>query len=168
MSLFNVPLYGQKYPMSCWAASMRMILAEGMRMVADDDAIAAPLGYQSSLRTGLNPNDTRILRHWGFAMEAPQSYTEDGFMRLVRTHGPLWVACDVRFPGASRAAPHVRVVRGTRDQQSPLALMINDPGPVRLGSRYDETYADFVAKNELLGFGELTQPSPVYVAYLGS
>ena len=69
----------------------------------------------------------------------------------MRSYGPLWVACDVRFPGASRAAPHIRVVTGIRDRQSPLMLLINDPGPVGIGRQYEETYLDFTAKNELLG-----------------
>ena len=148
-----VPLFGQKYSMSCWAASMRMILASRMRMVASDDDIAAPTNDQRSLRTGLNPNATTCLRHWGFRM-------------LVARHAPLWVACDVRFPGASRASPHIRVVTGARTLQSPMMLMINDPGPVGIGSRYEESYYDFVATNELLGFGELSEPSPIYIAHL--
>ncbi len=118
-----VPLYGQKYSMSCWAASMRMMLANRMRMVASDDAIAAPTNDQASLRTGLNPNATQCLRHWGFRMLAPMTYTEDGFASLFARCGPLWVACDVRFPGASRACPHIRVVTGVRTMQSPMMIM---------------------------------------------
>ena len=162
----SVPLYGQKYPMSCWAASMRMILASRMRMVASDDDIAAATNDEESLRTGLDPNATRCLTHWGFHVEFPQTYTEEGMARLVQTRGPLWVACDVRFPGATRSAPHIRVVTGVRAMQSPTMLMINDPGPVGVGATYEESYAAFVRKNELLGFGELSQPSPIYVAYL--
>ena len=161
-----VPLFGQKYSMSCWAASMRMILASRMRMVASDDDIAAPTNDQRSLRTGLNPNATTCLRHWGFRMLAPMTYTVEGFASLVARHAPLWVACDVRFPGASRASPHIRVVTGARTLQSPMMLMINDPGPVGIGSRYEESYYDFVARNELLGFGELSEPSPIYIAHL--
>ena len=125
--------------MSCWAASMRMILAWAGRPVADDDAIAAPTGHASSLRSGLNPNDGAPLKHWGFVMNAPQTYTEDGIQALLRGHGPLWIACDVRTPGYSRSVPHIRVIRGARDLQSPFALMINDPGPIGVGSQYDET-----------------------------
>ena len=99
----TVPLYGQKYRMSCWAASMRMILASRMRMVTSDDDIAAATGDQPSLRTGLDPNHTRCLHHWGFRTLFPQCYTQAGFANLVRTYGPLWVACDVRFPGLQEA-----------------------------------------------------------------
>lgn len=161
-----VPLYGQKYNMSCWAASMRMILADRMRMVASDDAIAAPTNDQASLRQGLNPNSTRCLRHWGFRMLAPQTFTEEGFASTFRMYGPLWVACDVRFPGATRSVPHIRVVTGVRDLQSPMMLRINDPGPVGRGSSYEESYTDFVAKNELLGAIEIKEPAPIYIAYL--
>ena len=165
--IHSVPKFGQKYPMSCWAASMRMILAWGGRTVANDDAIAAPTGHGSSLTRGLNPNDGAPLKYWGFRMNAPQTYTEEGIRSLLR-NGPLWIACDVRTPGYSRAVPHIRVIRGTRDAQSPFALMINDPGPVGSGSQYDETYVEMVRKNESLGSEEQRMTAPIYVAYLAS
>lgn len=161
-----VPLYGQKYPMSCWAASMRMILASKWIFVPDDDAIAAPTKDEPSLATGLNPNATLCLENWGFSMLAPASYTAAGFAHLVRSRGPLWVACDVRFPGASRASPHIRVVTGVQGEGSGMLLNVNDPGPVGRGSQYNESYATFIAKNELLGAGELKQPEPIYIAHM--
>jgi hypothetical protein len=154
--------------MSCWAASMRMILAWGGRSVASDDEIAAPTGHASSLRSGLHPNDGVPLKHWGFRMNAPQTYTEDGIRLLLRSQGPLWIACDVRTPGYSKSVPHIRVIRGMREAQSPFALMINDPGPVSRGSQYDETYVEMVRKNELLGTDEQAMTAPIYVAYLTS
>jgi hypothetical protein len=138
-----------------------------LRMVASDDDIASPTGDQASLTAGLNPNATTCLNYWGFRMLYPQTYTEDGFANLVGMHGPLWVACDVRFPGASRSCPHIRVVTGVRSLQSPMMLRVNDPGPVGVGSIYQESYADFVRKNEMLGFEELGERSPIYIAYLG-
>ena len=59
-------------------------------------------------------------------------------------------------------------MKGVKDRQSPMMLQVNDPGPVGIGSGYEESYYDFVRKNELLGFEELREPSPIYVAYLGS
>jgi hypothetical protein len=143
-----------------------MILASRLRMVASDDDIAAPTNDQASLQSGLDPNATRCLTHWGFHMEYPQTYTEEGIARLAQMRGPLWVACDVRFAGASRSCPHIRVITGVRTLQSPTMLMVNDPGPVGVGSVYEESYAEFIRKNELLGSGELRQPSPIYIAYL--
>ncbi len=160
-----VPLYGQKYSMSCWAASMRMMLASRVRMVSSDDEIAARTNDQASLHHGLDPNSTACLRYWGFRILPPQCYDVMGFAALIKDYAPLWVACDVRFPGSSVATPHIRVVTGAREQ-SPFKLFVNDPGPVGLGSRYEESYQDFTAKNELLGAGELSEPSPVYIAYL--
>lgn len=165
--IYNVPKYGQKYGMSCWAASMRMILAWGGRAVANDDAIAAPTGHAAALQRGLHPNDDAPLKHWGFKMNAPQTYSEQGIKNLLRA-GPLWIACDVRTPGYSAAVPHIRVIRGTRDAQSPFALMINDPGPVGRGSQYDETYMEMVRKNESLATVEMAMTRPIYVAYLTS
>lgn len=161
-----VPLYGQKYPNSCWAASMRMILASKARFVANDDAIASPTNDQASLASGLDPNATACLTHWGFRTLFPACYTPEGFMGLVARYGALWVACDVRFVGATRSSPHIRVVTGVRSLQSPMMLQVNDPGPVGFGSQYEETYPDFMRKNELLGSGEMKEPGPIYVAYL--
>jgi hypothetical protein len=163
--MYQVPKFGQKYTMSCWASSMRMILAWAGTRVADDDAIAAPTGHAASLRTGLNPNDAAPLRRWGFTMDAPQTYSVEGISHLVKAHGPLWIACDVRTAGSSRSFPHIRVIRGLRDTQSPFALAINDPWPVAAGAQYDETYEEMVRKNELLGSTEASQRSPIYVAY---
>ena len=165
--LYGVPKFGQRYAMSCWACSIRMILAFNGRAVATDDAIAAPTGHASSLASGLDPNDGRPLRQWGFTMLAPQTFTEEGMVQLVNSRGPLWVACDVRFPGASSSVPHVRVIRGVRDLQTPMALAVNDPGPVGAGSQYDETYTEFVRKNESLGDVERRQANPIYIAYYG-
>ena len=162
----TVPVYGQKYRMSCWAASMRMILASELRFVASDDAIAAPTNDQASLQSGLNPNATTCLRYWGFRTLSPMCYTEAGFAQLVQSRGPLWVACDVRFPGASRSSPHIRVVTDALTIDGALLLGVNDPGPVGVGRRYQETYANFCAKNELLGSQELAEPAPVYIAHL--
>jgi hypothetical protein len=155
--LANVPLFGQKYP---------MILASKGRAVADDDAIAAPTGHAAALRSGLNPDDGAPLRHWGFTMLPAQTYTEDGFYALVNRVGALWLAADVRTPGYNRSFPHVRVVRGVREFQSPSMLAINDPWPVGLGAPYDESYAELVRKNELLGSEEMRYASPIYMAYL--
>jgi hypothetical protein len=167
MSIY-VPLYGQEYPMSCWAASIRMIVAAHLASsssINSDDDVAAPTNDQASLLSGLDPNSTTCLNYWGFSLTYPMSYTEDGFYQLVLAHGPLWVACDVRFPGASRSCPHIRVVTAVAST-GPLVLAINDPGQVGVGSIYNEAYTDFVAKNELLGTTELSQPSPIYIAYM--
>jgi hypothetical protein len=164
--MYAVPRFGQKYNMSCWAASMRMILAWNGVKVENDDAIARPTGDLFSLTSGLNPENGEPLKHWGFTLEPPQTYTEDGLKALVLMHGPLWIACDVSTPPYSRATPHVRVIRGLRDLQSPLALAINDPGPVGVGTQYDETYSEMVRKNERLGAGESRFRTPIYVAYL--
>ena len=164
--MYQVPLYGQKFGRSCWAASIRMILAYNGTKVDSDNDIAFPISYGVQLQGGLQPNDTRPLKHWGLTTEAPKTYTEQGIIDLVRHRGPLWVACDVRTAGYSPSVPHVRVIRGVRDAQTPVALMINDPSPIGLGRQYDETYEEFVRKNELLGATEASNPNPVYIAYL--
>jgi hypothetical protein len=45
-------------------------------------------------------------------------------------------------------------------------LFINDPWPVDIGSQYSRSFTQFFGAMENLGARELSQPSPVYVAWL--
>ncbi|MGH8597994.1 MAG: papain-like cysteine protease family protein, partial [Gammaproteobacteria bacterium] len=69
---------------------------------------------------------------------------------------PLWVA-------SAAPAPHIRVVVGYNGS----TFFINDPGPVNHGSQYTASFGDFFGAMETLGFRELKERSPVYVAWLG-
>lgn len=161
----TVPLFGQKYNRSCWAASIRMILASKGQWIDDDDMIARECDRLFKLTSGLQPDDRAPFTRWGFAVEPPKSYSEEGFRGLVRTKGPIWIACDVRTPGYSQSFPHVRVVVGMESLDSPLRLLVNDPWPVGRGAQYVESYEDMMAKNNLLGATEADKSNPVYVAY---
>jgi hypothetical protein len=170
---YDVPLIPQTTSMSCWAAGIAMIVAWKRRISIDPFMVATNPGGISYLQqfhhAGLNPNDTTILRRWGFVVEAPQSYTVAGFADLLHRYGPLWVAAAV--PG-----PHIRVVTGfqpaTPENNSIVA--INDPWEVGMqafrpnnrGSRYTRSYLRFTREVSRLGRSELDEPSPVYVAHL--
>jgi ABC-type bacteriocin/lantibiotic exporter with double-glycine peptidase domain len=155
---YEVPLVPQMTNMSCWAASIAMILGWKRRMSIPDDVIARNPGgsnYMTSYATGLDPNDQYILRANGFEIDAPKCYTVSAINSLLIQKGPLWVA--TWAPG-----PHIRVVTG----MSGSALFINDPGPVGSGSQYIRTFTQFFGAMENLGSRELQERSPVYVAYL--
>ena len=155
---YDVPLVPQLSNMSCWAASIAMILGWKNQMSIADVTIARNAGgpnYMTSYNQGLDPNDKRILRANGFEVEAPQCYTESGILNLLRSRGPLWVA--TWAPG-----PHIRVVTGMAGSQ----LSINDPAPVGRGSRYKRPFTQFFGAMENLGARELAEAAPVYVAYL--
>jgi len=155
---FDVPVVPQTSRMSCWAASIAMILGWQQNVSIPDETIAknpGGLNYMTSYTKGLDPNDKYILGANGFAVDPPQCYTPDAISALLFAHGPLWVA--TWAPG-----PHIRVVTG---QLGPL-VFINDPAPVAQGSQYVRFFSQFFGAMENLGARELREKAPVYVAYL--
>jgi Papain-like cysteine protease AvrRpt2 len=157
---YDVPLIPQTTAMSCWAASIAMILGWKNQASYDPQLIAANnggLSYLPAFDKGLDPNDRYILERNGFELDAPQCYTLNSVQQKVDRHGPLWVA-------SAAPAPHIRVVAGYNGQ----TLLINDPAPVNQGSQYTSSFTDFFGKMETLGFQELKQRAPVYVAWLAS
>lgn len=157
---YDVPLIPQTTSMSCWAASIAMILGWKHQASFDPQLIAANpggLSYMPEFTKGLDPNDRYILERNGFAIEAPQCYMLRAVQALIDAHGPLWVA-------SAAPAPHIRVVTGYEGER----LFINDPAPVNSGSRYERSFASFFGAMETLGAQEMKQKAPVYVAYLRS
>jgi hypothetical protein len=169
---YNVPLIPQTTNMSCWAAGIAMIIAWKRHVTLSAEQIATNPGgipYLAQFQTGLNPNDTYILRSWGLVTEAPQCYTIEGFDQLLTRFGPLWVASAV--PG-----PHIRVVCGLSSgvTASQTILSVNDPWEQGMrvfrmpnrGSHYYVDYLTFTKQYETLGGRELREPAPIYVAHL--
>lgn len=155
---FEVPLIPQTTSMSCWAASIAMILGWKNHASYDPSRIAQNFGgtdYSPAMTGGLDPNDTYILARNGFVVEAPQCYMVSAIRELLATYGPLWVA--TWAPG-----PHIRVVCGLAVE----TLYINDPAPVNRGSQYTMSFEAFFGAMEDLGADELLEPRPVYVAHL--
>jgi hypothetical protein len=169
---YQVPLIPQTTSMSCWAAGIAMIVGWRRGVIVDPVAIAANPGgvsYLAQFQSGLDPNDSTILRRWGLVTEAPRSYEPDAFGELLQRYGPLWVAASV--PG-----PHVRVVTGYQPGVTAANAIVgvNDPWELGMntfqwpnrGARYTRTYLQFTTEVETLARNELNQPTPVYVAHL--
>ena len=156
--LYSVPMIPQTQTRSCWAASIAMILKWKYGddytdvMIADNPG---GLSYMTSMTSGLDPNDKTILRENGFILDFPMCYTPELIDRMLLVHGPLWVA--TWAPG-----PHIRVVTGIMGN----TVYINDPWPVGVGSIYSQPFDQFFGAMEELGSFEMSEPSPVYVAYL--
>lgn len=178
---YPIRLIPQTTHMSCWATSAAMIVAwrekvkdsinnvsRGFSIRPED--IASQLGGWRELfdDQGLPPDNTEMFRIWGFVYEHPQSYTVEGFARLMRM-GPLWVATDLNN-GA-----HVVVVSAMRGDGTPdgTVLTVMDPweegmtsfSPSNQGSTYQQTYAEFMRRQETLAFAELDEPTAFYIAY---
>jgi hypothetical protein len=155
---YDVPIVAQTSNMSCWAASIAMILGWRDQMSIPDEVIArnpGGLNYMTSFTQGLDPNDTYILNQNGFKTEPPQCYMVEAIDSMLTRFGPLWVA--TWAPG-----PHIRVVTGLAG----TTLSINDPAPVNAGSSYKMSFEKFFGAMENLGSRELKQRAPVYVAHL--
>jgi papain like cysteine protease AvrRpt2 len=163
---YDVPLIPQGTNMGCWAAGIAMILSWQNQASFDPGMIAANpggLSYVPSLQSGLDPNDRYILERNGFSLEAPQCYAPSAIFDLLTSTGPLWVASLVALSGAGPSpVPHIRVVTGMEGSR----LFINDPWPVNRGASYTRLFGDFFGQMESLGARELSERSPVYVAYL--
>lgn len=156
--IYDVPLVPQSTNMSCWAASIAMILGWKNQQCIADVTIAANHGgtsYLPSMASGLDPNDRYILERNGFELDAPQCYTLAGIRTLLESRGPLWVASAV--PSA-----HIRVIRGYDGAR----LFVNDPAPVNVGAQYTRGFREVFEKMENLGRRERNETAPVYVAYL--
>lgn len=170
---YEVPLIPQETAMSCWAAAIAMIVSWAEQKPISPLDVARKSKRLVEYQNGLDSLDAEVFNRWGMTTEAPQTFTAEGFMDLLITYGPIWVAAEVR-------APHIRVATGFDYDSDPDTgrVHINDPWeqdmttfrPENKGSRYTETYVEFVRKNETLGSEELSIQSdtayPVYFAHL--
>lgn len=167
--LYPIQLVPQTSGMSCWAASAAMIVGWRESISIDPQDIARGVnGWEEYYNNGLPPDNVEMFSRWGLRYEHPQSYTIQGFADLMAA-GPLWVATDLQN-GA-----HVVVVAGIRGDGTPngTILKIYDPWeqgmtsyrPSNRGSVYEQTYQEFVNRQETLAHRELSEPSAFYVAY---
>ncbi len=167
--MYDVPLIPQQTGMSCWAAGAAMLVSWRDRISIDPSEIAAARGYWAQYQQGLDPEDTGIFPVWGMVAEPAQTYTVEGFKQLLETYGPLWVA-------SATPSAHIRVVTGLRGDGTPEGtfVYINDPWERGMksfrssnrGSRYQETYAEFVQKQAELARRESSRSGAIYVAHL--
>ena len=90
---YDVPLIPQSTSMSCWAASMAMVMSWYNQASFDPERIAQNPGgpsYMPSFRNGLDPNDRYILERNGFTLDYPQCYTFEAVKAMLRSFGPIW------------------------------------------------------------------------------
>lgn len=172
---YKVHLVPQQTGMSCWAAGAAMLVGWRDQVCFPPFGIAKDIGYWKEYLLpaekggGLPPDDTTMFSAWGLIPEPPQTYTVEGFKQLLENYGPLWVA-------SKEGGPHIRVVTGISGDGSPdgTTLYVNDPQeqgmkefkPSNKGSRYTETYRQFVQKQSELAAEEIHYPYPLYVAHL--
>lgn len=168
---YPIRLIPQTTSMSCWASAAAMIVAwrDNIRNITPQDIARGVSGWRNYFyNNGLPPDNTEMFSVWGLQYDYPQSYTIQGFADLLAI-GPLWVATDLNN-GA-----HVVVVAGIQGDGTPdgTILTIYDPWEQGMtsfrasntGSVYEQTYQEFVNRQETLAVRELSEPSAFYVAY---
>lgn len=157
----GVELVPQLTDMSCWAAAAAMVVGWRDQISIDPSEIANGTGYWAAYHEGLNPADVSELRDtFNLVSQGPQSYAVDGFLEVLESSGPLWIAAST--PGA-----HVVVVTGMYGDGTAdgTFVRINDPwgrptSPTSppgqynptpgAGSRYELSYREFMAEYESL------------------
>lgn len=155
----GVQLIPQPTDVSCWAAAAAMVISWRDLLSLDADGIAQITGRTTA--TGLDPAQVRpFANEIGLVYESPQSYSIEGFRRLLDTKGPLWV-------GASVPGLHAIVVTGIYSDgaedgsdtyvriSDPWDRVVGQPGAAGTylkthdtGSRYILSWAQFVSEYE--------------------
>ncbi|UFN47377.1 C39 family peptidase [Roseomonas sp. OT10] len=154
---YHVPLIGQLTPMSCWAASIAMILSWAQRASVSPDSVRQRIGYDAQyVQSGITMQDKTPFDSVGMVAEPAQNYTVEGFMQLLQHYGPLWVRRGFRqnVTGNIRGGFHAVVVTGFDPHPDPRRAMVhvNDPWARGMttfslpnaGSRHQYNYHDFV------------------------
>ena len=134
----EVQAIAQPTNFSCWAAAAAMVVGWRDRVSLNPDSIAEICGRTTA--TGLDPAQVgQLATELGLVAEPPQSYSVDGFRRLLENNGPLWVAASV--PGL-----HAIVVTGLYGEGDSACVRITDPWDRQVGTpgapgRYLKTHA---------------------------
>lgn len=141
----DVELVPQLNGMSCWAASAAMVVGWRDRLSIDPADIAGGLGDWKAYSAGLYPKDHAALGDaWGLVKEPPQSYSVEGFRRLLEQSGPLWI-------GVAVPSGHAVVVTGLSGDGTPAGTIVryHDPWPPDAGAAaQSKSFETFIREYE--------------------
>jgi uncharacterized protein YycO len=140
----------QPNPMACWATTFTMMHGWKNQACLAIESALATVGQQwvdlFSAGSGLSSSDKNtFLAAAGLVAEPPQSWSVEGWEKLLRDYGPLWVTTD-EDPGPNFSI-HARIITSIRGDGTPEATRIHVIDPAG-GREYDETVADFIPKYE--------------------
>ncbi|MGH7596275.1 MAG: papain-like cysteine protease family protein [bacterium] len=144
-----VPAERQPSSMTCWATVTTMMMSwrDNMSMAIETALSRIGQPYVEKFRRNeglLGSEKAPFLASAGLIAEPPMSYSLEGWERMLRTYGPLWVTTDEQ-PGAGFAI-HARIMTGIRGNGDANTVVdIVDPAG---GRQYQERFADFVRKFE--------------------
>ncbi|WP_375514273.1 papain-like cysteine protease family protein [uncultured Nostoc sp.] len=161
----TVPAIAQPKPNACWATSATMMVSWHDRASYSIEQVMDKAGeYYSRIfeeDTGLFQFDQKqLFSALNMIAEAPQSYTVEGLLSLLKNYGPLWVTTDV----GSKSSPalHDRIVIGMTGDGTldGTDLEIIDPA---YGNRYNESFRNFMRKFEQVASGDIQRGEGVRI-----
>ena len=136
--------------MVCWATVTTMMIMWKRQQSLTIETAMASIGnvYLTKFKNngGLSAAEKiQFLSAAGLAFEYPQSLSIEGWEKMMRTYGPIWVTTD-EDPTAGFAI-HARIISGVDGDGTPANTFftITDPGT---GTTYREKFSDFLVKYE--------------------
>jgi ABC-type bacteriocin/lantibiotic exporter with double-glycine peptidase domain len=120
---YSVPLIPQPNDTSCWAAAMAMVVSYRRRQSISPQRIASAVSMSLDSCYGWNVIYDAA-RYWQLSPIQSASYTGEGWLRLLKAAGPLWLV--------EIGAPSHAVVLTGGDGSS---FSLNNPWPPRRGNR---------------------------------
>ncbi|WP_182812745.1 papain-like cysteine protease family protein [Bacillus sp. ME78] len=146
----TIPVLEQPSSNVCWATVLTMLINWKNKtslkiesvLLSLDDIYLEKFNNNNGL---LGAEKKALLDKVGLVGEIPQSYTIDGILGLLKTHGPLWATTDE--DPSKEFSIHARIINGISGDGSVLGttLHIIDPNGGRI---YDETFSKFIEKFE--------------------
>lgn len=164
-----VPPIKQPNSMACWATVATIMYSWKNKISVDIPVVMKVSGkkYEDIFanNSGLSAADkAAFLKSLGLKAEAPQNFTIEGWEKLLRQVGPIWVTTDEAPAG--QFAIHARVLTGIKGDgtASGTVFSIVDPATGLAGT---ETIAVFSSKFEQmarddLGAGAEIRPQVVH------
>ena len=142
----DVTLIPQPTDVTCWAASLAMVVSARDQASTDPEAIASRAGM--NVTTGYGWNDIqRAVRAWNLVEEGGQSAMPDELERWLEEWGPIWVV-EIGAPY------HAVVLAGIHGDGTPegTSVTVYNPWPPGVGAIETKSFLDF--ENEFgLGAG---------------
>lgn len=134
---FPVPLVPQPTTVSCWVASLTMVIDYRDQMSYDPAYVAQAAGMD--VNTGYGWNSIRwAVQTWGLIEEGPVSTTPAGWAQMLQNWGPIWIV-EVGAPY------HAVVVIGIMGDGTPenTWVLVNNPWPPNSGVVEYKLFSDF-------------------------
>ncbi|MDX2043797.1 MAG: papain-like cysteine protease family protein [Acidobacteriota bacterium] len=165
----NVPKLAQPSTNSCWATAATIMFSwkdkknYAIQDVTDKAGAAYTIKFKNNSGLG-GVEKPDFLKSLKLRTEAPQNYTVNGWLSLLKTHGVLWVTTN---EGSSQNfSIHARIIKGISGDGSPDATFLSIIDPAG-GNEYSESLTAFIKKFEEvaqidLGTGADLRPQVVH------